>query len=350
MAGRTRARSPRPRLLLSVLAFSAVLLGLELATRALETSLPEPSSWPDQATLAKSLQMEELGCADVVFAGNSMARDGLDPRTFNSTDPMARTAYNVALDAATPSQLDRWLSGEVVPLLRPSTVVLAISSADLNENSDAGRGALEAFESSIGGRPGLLGDLQRALVDHSALARHRGSLRDPGELADAVERLLEGESAPRTSAGGVPGVIGPLGEGLSRRDRVDTGGTAARRFLTEQLLGDYAVSRRESESLVALIQHLREAGAEPVLVLLPVTQEYVDLHPSGITDFQAFLEVIHHVADATRTDLYDLHDAIDTPESFADTHHLNESGSGQLTRMLVGRLQDAPSSTCADRR
>lgn len=346
MAGQTPGRSPRRRLLLSVAACATVLIASELAVRALEPSLAEPSRWPDQATLAKTLQMDALGCADVVFTGNSMARDGLDPSYFTSTDPAGRTAYNAALDAATPSQLDRWLTDEVLPRLRPSTVVLAIASADLNEHSVAGRAAFDAYGASVGGRTGPLGDLQRVLVDVSALARNRDGLRDPGELTDALHRALGGEQATRTSPAGVPGVIGPTGEGLSRRDRVDAGGSVARRFLTEELLGDYAVSTDETAALVRTIDHLREAGTEPVLVVLPVTGEYVGLHPAGATDFQEFLDAIDEVAEETGTPLLDLHDAITRPESFADTHHLNAAGSTELTRMIVERISDDRAPRC----
>lgn len=348
MAGHTRGRSALRRLLVSAAACLGVVLAAELTTRVIEPALPEAPRWPDRATQVKALQMAELGCADVVFAGDSMARDDLDPWTFSSADPSGRTAYNAALDAATPSQLDRWLTERVLSELDPSTVVLAISSADLNEHSAAGTAALSAYESSVGGRPGLLGGLQRGLLDISALARNRDALRSPDELSAAVRDRLAGERAPRSTAEGVPGVIGRLGEGLSRRDRIDAGGAATRRFLTEQLLGDYEISRRETAALMTLIGHVRRAGSEPVLLVLPVTQDYVDRHTAGASDFQGFLDVMEEVAQATGTPLVDLHDSLPAPGYFADTHHLNGAGSRALTRLLVERLPEGPPSRCGD--
>ena len=108
------------RLLIFLGAAVAVLLVAEGLARVLAPAMAEPEEWPDAATAVKVAQMDALDCADLVFVGNSMARDAFDPSQWSDVG-----AYNAALDAATPEQLARWVPNEVVPRLDPSTVVWA---------------------------------------------------------------------------------------------------------------------------------------------------------------------------------------------------------------------------------
>jgi hypothetical protein len=323
-----------------VLAAIACLLATEGIARALAPAMPEPEIWPDDATTLKVAQIDALGCADVVFVGNSVARDGLDPRTFTEADRFHRSAYNAALDAAAPLQQAEWLLGEVLPHLAPSVVVWSLTSPDLNDAAPAGGAALESYGSSIGGRDDLLGRLQRPLVDHVALARYRTTLGDPGALATAVADRLAGDRAPRISAEGLPGLIGDGGEGLSRRDlRYVPDDPVVGSFVRAQLLEDFAVGGTQQDAAASLIADLGAAGIEVVLVVPPVTDEFVALHPDGQVSWDRYRDAVTDIAEQTGVPVIDLADGAADP-LFADTHHLNADGAAWMSQQVAAELDD----------
>jgi lysophospholipase L1-like esterase len=76
-----------------------------------------------------------------------------------------------------------------------------------------------------------------------------------------------------------------------------------------------------------------------------VTQDYIDLHPEGATQFDEFLALAEQIAEDTGATFLDLHDFFaDQGEEantfFADTHHLNGSGANRLSRALPDLLPD----------
>ncbi len=306
---------------------ATLLLG-EFAAKLLGPYLPAPARWPDEATSTKIAQMDDRECADVVFVGNSMARDAFDPPTFADMDPLGRSAYNASLDAASPAQLARWVPEEVVERLDPSTVVVALASTDLNDNAAAGQAALESYESSQGGRDDLLGSIDRQGAEWSALLRHRASLRDPQAVLDGVSAAWSSDEADRPSVDGLDGLIGPDGEGLSRQELGYTGQPAVQRFVADQLLNDYSLGPEQLDAAEELLARLDRAGIEVVLVALPVTDDYIALHPNGEADYDEYRAAMALLADSADVDFHDLSEATD---SFADTHHLNGVGSQELT-------------------
>ena len=318
---------------------------LEVGARLLDPYLPTPAQWPDAATATKVVQMDTRECADVVFVGNSMARDAFDPAVFTAADPLSRTAYNASLDAASPAQLARWVPEEVVERLDPSTVVVALSSADLNDNAAAGQAALASYETSTGGRNDLLGAIQRQAADWSAIVRHRESLRDPEAVLDAVAAAADDTNAPRPSADGIEGVIGIDGQGLSRRDLEHTEQPATRRFVADQLLNDYALGPEQLEAAGDLLTRLDRVGVDVVLVALPVTDDYVALHPGGEADYDEYRAAMADLAEAADVPFHDLSG---TTDSFADTHHLNGVGSQRVSEETAA-LAIPGEARCAER-
>lgn len=335
------------RLLTFVGAGVVVLVVAEGVTRVLSPALPAPEEWGDEATAVKVAQMDALGCADVVFAGNSVARDDFDPDAFASDG--GRSAYNAALDAASPAQLERWLPDEVVPRLDPSVVVWAITSPDLNDASPAGQAALRSYDESVGGREDLVGRLQRPLIEHVALARYRETLASPPALWRGIGDRLAGDDADRPSPAGIPDVLGPLGQGLSRRpleyvpdDPVVT------TFARDQLLADFHVGGEQLAAAHDLIADLDARGVDVVLVLPPVTDEFVGLHPQGEESFADYRAAVASLSSDTGAPVIDLTSYGDD-SWFADTHHLNARGSDAITRILTTELEAAGLPAGADR-
>jgi hypothetical protein len=321
-----------------------VLVAGELAARALDAYLPEPVLWHDAATQAKVAQMDTLAApasgVDVVVAGNSMARDAFVPERFIAADPGHRSAYNASLDAASPALLDRWVGEEVEPRLRPATFVLALASLDVNGNARAGQAARAGYDDAPLSRPGAAGDLEAALVRRSALLQHREQLRDLGALWSAADRLRAGEAVPRDEPPTAGGVLGRLGEGRTRQRLRYRGPSAGTAFLTSQLLNDFQMDDVLFSEERALIDRLRAAGADVVVVVLPVTADYQDLHPGGSATFARFLDRVRQLGAEAGVPVVDLHDQA-ALDGFADTHHLNGAGAEAFSAALPGVLDRA---------
>lgn len=340
---------PHRRLVVAALVAASTLVAAELAARALAPAVALSPQWPDQATAVKTAQLAAQPCTDVVFVGNSMARDGLDPEVWGTRD--GRRAYNAALDAAGVEQVGAWLEDRVVPALDPAVVVWAIASPDLDPTAPAGAAAGEAYLTSPGGRRDLTGRWQRQLWDRLALIRHREALADPGEVVDALGDRLAGRRALRTGVEGLAGVLGAQGQGLSRRDlHYRPGDPVATTFVAEQLLGQGRPSPSSVEAAATVVRSLQEDDRQVVLVTMPVTAEFVTLHPDGPGDWEAYRAAMNQLSDTTGATLVDLDSlehlvALDESEIFADTHHLNAAGAAAATEALVEALARQPRAT-----
>jgi hypothetical protein len=161
-------------------------------------------------------------------------------------------------------------------------------------------------------------------------------------------RLRRGEEEPRLSADGVEGVIGPSGEGLSRRELTYVSAVSLQRFAQTELLNDFHIGGRQTEAAEDLLRGLADRGVETVVVALPVTQDYIGLHPEGEADFRDFLTAAEQVAEASGATFVDAHDWAASTEQFADTHHLNGEGalafSADLPALMAEAGAEAP--TC----
>jgi hypothetical protein len=327
----------------------AVVVLAEVGVRALGRHLPEPDLWADSSTATKVTQMDALeegqGCVDVVFAGNSMTRDGIDPAVFTAADAGGRTAYNAALDAATPELIERWVPDEVIPRLAPDTVVIGLTSFDFNEGAALTASALEAFDTAPETRDDLLGRLEQPFIEHVALFRHRVELRDPEVVWDSLGRWRRGEEAEHPDAAGIPDLLGPAGQGLSRRELTYGGSAVAQQLLVDQLLNDYSPSDDQAQALTDLTEQLEGDDTQVVLLLLPVTDDYQALHPDGAADYEAFRQEVLALGEKAHAAVVDAHDWAPGDELFADTHHLNGQGADAFSAALPGLLPEPPADT-----
>ena len=328
-----------------------VLALAEVGARAFNPYLPEALVWSSESTQVKVAQMDRLarrqGCVDVAFVGNSMTRDAVDPRTYTESDPQQRSAYNAALDAATPALLRRWTLDQVEPRLHPATVVLGLSSFDLNDNARIAASALDSYQSATLSRDDVFGRLQAPFVEHSALFRYRTELRDPGEVWAGVQRARDGERTERLSADGLDGILGPDGEGLSRRPLSYTGSEGIQRLARTELLNDFRMGGTQIAEATELVNRLADRDVEVVLLVLPVTDDYITLHPDGGADFQRFLVTARRLAEDTGATLVEAQGWADSDEQFADTHHLNGEGALAFSADLPGLIADAGATTPA---
>lgn len=341
--------SPRRRLGRMLAALLAVLVLAEAAVRALEPYLPAPEVWADEATAVKVAQLDRIdgeGCVDVVFAGSSMTRDALDPGVFRGTDPTGRRAYNAALDAASPELIQQWLTDQVVPRAHPALVVIGLASFDLNDNARITTAALDAYTAAPYSARGLTNGLQRWFTRNLALVRQRPALRSPEAVGRALSLWRDGRRAGRPDAAGIPDLLAADGHGLSRRALEYRGDRGVQAFVRRELLNDFDIGGRQVDALRATIEQLRAAGVDVALLPLPVTDDYVSLHPAGAADQAEFRRALDAVAEATGVAV------LDTPvlpvSAFADTHHLNGTGADVLSAALPELLDRAgvPARRC----
>ena len=115
----------------------AVLLVAELVARFLAGGLPDPE-WNFVQTDLKVEEMQALAAsgasADVLLIGNSSVASGFiadELEVLLGVD----TVYNAALDGSSMRQMEDWALNVAVPLTNPGTVVIGLTSRDLNDDS-----------------------------------------------------------------------------------------------------------------------------------------------------------------------------------------------------------------------
>ncbi|MBU1494162.1 MAG: hypothetical protein KJ956_09360, partial [Actinobacteria bacterium] len=197
----------RSRVVLWFVVGLVVVAGLaEGSARIAEAAGPPVLRWYDASTQLKVAQMDGIDRADVVFAGTSMAWQGLVPEVFTATDPEARSAYNAALAGGVPVVMEPWLLEEVIPRLQPEMVIWGLSSMDLS--TSYGDDNLARYRDALETRTGTLARVEQTTARFSALVRYRTILRRPSALfgteADTIETDFRDAAA----------ILGPDGERL----------------------------------------------------------------------------------------------------------------------------------------
>jgi len=312
----------------TVIIVIAVLVLTELVARVLSGGLPNPD-WNFTQTDRKVGEMEAMAAAgqtaDVVLIGNSSVN-----AAFVTDDLEARsglgTFFNAGLDGSSMRQTEDWTLNVVVPLIAPETVVIGLTSRDLNDASSSNAEVFDKYLNSRG-RARFLGEettgqqVQRALSGVSALVRISPFLRDPASLVtqynpngpDTGEFVLPGEEYnPR-----------PLDVTRTR----------------ERALNDYTLGGVELEALTRLVEQLKAQGIEVVVVEMPyVAEDYLDMHPDGVADYEAYRRLVATFTAGNDLPYIDLTDYPWTTNEFYDFLHVNSSGIAIVNAMLADAL------------
>lgn len=301
----------------------SVLLVAELAVRGAAAHLPEPQVWSTPETQYKVEQMAGLGPVETVFTGSSVVDVGVDPSLLD------RPAYNGALGAASIGMVADFTLGHVVPQLDPATVVVGLSSRELNPNSPEQQATEEAFRDAPAvrrmlGTESVLDRLQRTLGDVSHVVRYRSVLRDPGSWLDGDpswdDRLTRRDGL----------YLGFLDEPYRAPDQL-------LRRLRAGALHDFAIGDGPVATLRDLLTELREDGRQVLLVATPVTQDYVEAHPHGARDHDQFTATI--AALARDLDIPLLSSGVWDTSFMADPLHVNRAGAARLSRAIRQALR-----------
>ena len=316
----------RPRVPRTLLITAAILLAVELAVRAVAPSLPAPVTWSSEEQAAKVARMQSLASRQrpaTVFVGSSVADIGIDPATF------ASSSYNAGLRGSSMEMIDLWTRLVVVPRLRPSTVVIGLSSREMTPKDPQQRKATRDFLSapavrSLMHRQTIVGRIDRRVGQISSLYRYRTVLRRP-LLALGRQRGLDS---------GV--VLTGAGWDRSSAGATFNGGPGIRQFLSTGPLGHWELGSAEVGSLRSLLAFLRDRHIKAVVVAMPVTEELVSLHPHGRLDVDRALAAMRDVAAAGGARFVD--EGVWESRWFSDPIHLNGSGAIRLGRLLAGQL------------
>ena len=306
----------------------AVLLLSELVARVLAGGLPNPD-WNFAQTDRKVSQMEAMAAAgetaEVVLIGNSSVNAAFLPEDLAASTGLG-DFFNAGLDGSSMRQTEDWTLNVVVPLVAPETVLIGLTSRDLNDASSSNAEVYNNYLNSRG-RSRFLGEetigqkVQRALSEVSALVRISPFIRDPASLVtqynpdgpDTGEFVLPGEEyAPR---------------------QLDITRTR------ERALNDFTLGGVELEALGRLVDSLESQGIEVVVIEMPyVGDEYLVLHPNGTADYDAYRQMVAGFTSERGLAYIDLTDYPWTTAEFYDFLHVNSTGIAIVNDLLADAL------------
>jgi hypothetical protein len=306
----------------------AVLLVAELAARVLAGGLPDPD-WNFVQTDRKVTEMQARAAAgetaDVVLLGNSSVNGAFVTEDLERLTDLG-TIFNAGLDGSSMRQTEDWALNVVVPLLAPDVVVIGLTSRDLNDASSSNADVFNNYLTSRG-RARFLGEetsgqrVQRALSGVSALVRISPFIRDPASLVTQYN-----PDGPATGEFELPG------ENYAPR-AIDITRTR------ERALNDYSLGGIELEAFTRLVDSLHDQDISVVIVEMPyVGEDYLDLHPNGIADYEAYREVVAGFASTHGLPYIDLTDYPWTKAEFYDFLHVNSAGIGIVNQLLADAL------------
>jgi hypothetical protein len=307
----------------------AVLVLVELALRVVGPSLPAPTRWSPPEAAAKVAQMRALSShgatGGIAFVGTSVMDVGIDAGAVAVMPGVDGPGYNASLSGIDLKVLEWWTTAVVVPALKPRIVVLGLTSHEMNPNDDeASRNARQFFAApavrDIAGTNSVLDKLEGKAEEYSEVFRYRSVLRSPGKVVG----LGGADSVPDLNAGGMNLIY--AGAQYDRSTLVDS------RF-REHVLNRFQVGSDQRASLGLLVAKLTAAGVRTIVVDMPVTQHYIDLHPHGSSDYASYEAAVAQITGANHVELRSA--SIWDERMFADPFHLNGAGSRQFANFIA---------------
>jgi hypothetical protein len=126
------------------------------------------------------------------------------------------------------------------------------------------------------------------------------------------------------------------------RDRSITTESERHLYQEQQRMAGFTIDPAVFGRLDDLLTSISAAGITPVVVNLPVTDQFIELTPNGRSDYEAYVAAITASATKAGVTLLDLGDAgaigLDQTVDFADVNHLNATGATKLTAALSSQL------------
>jgi hypothetical protein len=312
----------------------AVIVVAELLVRIFAAHLAAPVTWSTPEAQVKAAQMRAVGShggsGGVVFLSSSVLDVGVDPATFAKAAGATVPVYNGSLSGANMTMLRWWADRVVLPALRPRLVVIGLSSREVNAKDPQAQAVAKQFFASpavreLNGTETAVQKAERYVGDVSDLFRYRASIRSPSQVLHQ-HAPIQVQKRFFTAPGGQE-------MALARQSfRTDEDALFRTSFVK-----DWSVSRAELGTLAALIGDLTARGIKVVLVDVPVTQDYINLHPDGEADYTTYRDALASVA--ARAGIPYLQGSAWSTTDFADPLHLNQRGAQRLSTELSVRLR-----------
>jgi hypothetical protein len=314
----------------------AVILLAELGVRLVEDRLPPTPDWFTPEYGLKQEQMAGLAArtdgASVVFIGSSVIDVSIDPTKIDAPVTADRPAYNAGLIGANLEMVDVWSGHVVEPALHPDVVVLAVSSRDVNRNGAGLESQTPNFYKlpavrRLLGTESILERVERRVSDVSRLVKHRNELRRP------LEAIFGYDSPDRNLVDNAP-----LGQELHLLDVPARFDPAVDSFFRAEPLLNFVPSETQFGAMRRTIKRLQGAGVRVIVLDVPVTAQYIALHPRGAQDYLQYEVGLNILAAQTGAELVDT--GTWTQPAFSDPLHLNRLGADELTALVDQYLQD----------
>lgn len=318
-----------------LLTAAGALVAAELALRAVP-DLRKTQAWHDPHAQVKERQMRDLsrgGGSRLVFAGSSIIATGLAPEIIAATaDP--HRAYNAGINRGVSTVLEHWVLERVVPLLRPSAVVICAGTLELNDRSILAADVEQAYFTAPIHRSWLARRLLGMRLLYAALVARRRLLQSVGRqpsTTSAVGRL--DRLVPRRTFGEFHEWLDmtPFGQNQIYLDGVHRPSTSRDAKFRSDIVNHFAVGGRQTEALDRLVAELAARGIDVVLLFLAHSEEYVGLHPRGQADVDDARRVVRAVASHHTVPFVDLSGCTLTTAELVDCIHPNGSGSRLLS-------------------
>jgi len=316
----------------------AVLCLSEVAVRARADSLIEPQLWSAPEQTYKSDQISALaekGGASLVAVGSSTVDAAFDAHKLTPSIS-GRPSYNAATGGGSLPIIAGWSEFEVIPRLKPDTVIVGIVSREMNPNDPKQQGFTRDFLASrafrhLNGTENAMQVVEQRVEDASALFRYRTILRQPRY----IQNFLGFGDAPRN--GSYASVVNSAGQYTSFLPHGFHNTPAIEKQFRSAGLYRWELGQTERGTLSHLLRYLRANVKNVLLVSMPITPVYVSWSPNGQADIDVFNAEMRRQADANGAKFLDT--GVWPTDLFADPGHVNRAGSERFMDTINTELR-----------
>jgi hypothetical protein len=272
-----------------------------------------------------------------------MMDSATSPSTFVRNSPRYDRVYNASVVGAPVTTQVRWMDEIVLDELHPDVVVVGLHPIDLlltdvfNLNIQANQADTVFARVLRETQPGPVAELDRALHEHSALVKHRGALRQPQVVGEAVWNTITGTP---------PKPYIPLRDEDFWREHLRPDGESTLYHgegyrvtsVIEQLRKNLTADAFVAADARRLIDVAKRSGARVVLVVPPVPLATWKQYDVDIDALRAGQALLRQLADEEGVTLIDMTDEGYDESHFVDIVHMNDVGAERFSRELALRL------------
>ena len=305
----------------------AVLLAAELLVGALEPRLGAVPLWPTAEMSEIAVMLADRSPPETVALGSSVMGAALDPAALDAR--FDSDTFNAAFPWGSVDSQLLWFEALIRPLdvdrvfIEVSPLWLVSSPADISTS----------VAESIGYR-NAVGESSR--YDQLSLVRWRPVLSDPIRLASRLK--YDGV----VLADGQTGKCRPYGFNVELETRLLDGLAG---------IGEVDPPIKTAE-LFRLVDAVSAAGSTPILVVVPVSVDYMSLKPGLVSIWESGLDDVNRRAAADAIPVIDAGELVWPREFFVDPIHMNRNGAERFSAYVgheLARMSNPGLAPFADR-